>query len=119
MHQRVIFTVPDSFLERSNRPWSASVKMIELQAVNDQNAKLEKQLSNIVLLLNVDMKPSAEAHLEATGFDYIYFKLEDKIRGFQERNIRLREETITSARHEGGLFECGVFLEAFVFEGEG
>ena len=93
--------------------------MIEIQAINDQNAKLEKQLSNIVLLLNVDMKPSAEAHLEATGFDYIYFMWEDKIRGFEERNIRLREETITSARHEGGLFEIGVFLEAFVFEGEG
>ena len=43
--------------------------------------------------------------------EYIYFKLEPKIRGLQERNQRLREEAIAKARDEGGLFECGVCFE--------
>ena len=43
--------------------------------------------------------------------EYIYYKLEPKIRGLQERNTRLREEALSKARDEGTLFECGVCFD--------
>ncbi len=38
--------------------------------------------------------------------EYIYYKLEDKIRGLQDFRSKRRAAEITKAKAEGGLFEC-------------
>lgn len=38
--------------------------------------------------------------------EYIYYKLEDKIRGLQEFRSKRRAAEITKAKAEGGVFEC-------------
>ena len=40
--------------------------------------------------------------------EYIYFKLEDKIKGLQDFRSKRRAAAITKAKEEGGLFECVV-----------
>jgi len=88
-------------LEQNNGHFLPTIKQVEKMPPSKKGKKVAK---------NCPVKPKEMDHQFLK--EYIYFKLEPKIRKYQASQEKKRTKAVEAARKVGGLFECQVCFDS-------